>query len=114
MKRRVLVSLSMGWYGGLITRKSQERTKDLYDYRVHLEEEQSVRSLKLLLGEYRTFRGSTGRPSGPTALRFVIARIASSTSCLDGTSSSGLHWGQTLISSVIVGSRVGDLGFSSL
>ena len=38
VKREVLVS--MGWFGGLITRKSQERTKELYDYRVHLEEDQ--------------------------------------------------------------------------
>ena len=38
VKRGVLVRLGMGWFGGLITRKSQERTKDLYDYYcVHLE-----------------------------------------------------------------------------
>ena len=43
----------MGWFGGLITRKSQERTKELYDYRVHLED-QSVRSMKLPLGAYST------------------------------------------------------------
>ena len=33
---------------------SQERAEDLYDYRVHLEEDQSVRSMKLPLGAYRT------------------------------------------------------------
>lgn len=54
VKRGVLVRLSIGWFGGLIARKSQERTKDLYDYRVHLEEDQSVRSLKLPLGAYST------------------------------------------------------------
>ena len=54
MKRGVLVRLSMGWFGGLITRKSQERTKEVYDYRVHLEEDQSVRSMKLPLGAYST------------------------------------------------------------
>ena len=54
VKRGVLVRLSMGWFGGLITRKSQERTKELYDYRVHLEEDQSVRSMKLPLGAYST------------------------------------------------------------
>ena len=54
VKRGVLVRLSMGWFGGLITRKSQERTKELYDYRVHLEEDQSVRSMKLPLGAYNT------------------------------------------------------------
>ena len=55
----------------------------------------------------RIFRSSTRRPSGPTALRFAIARIASSTLYLDGTSSSGLHEGTTLSSSVIVGSITG-------
>ena len=53
VKRGVLVRLSMGWFGGLITRKSQERTKELYDYRVHLED-QSMRSMKLPLGAYST------------------------------------------------------------
>ena len=42
----------MGWFGGLITRKSQQRTKELYDYRMHLEEDQSVRSMKSTLGAY--------------------------------------------------------------
>ena len=44
----------MGWFGGLITRKSQERTKKVYYYRVHLEEDQSARSVKLPLGTYST------------------------------------------------------------
>ena len=45
----------MGWRGGLVTRKSQERTKDMYDYRVKpLEEDQCVRSLKLPLGAHNT------------------------------------------------------------
>ena len=44
----------MGWFGGLITRKSQERTKGVYNYRVHLEEDQSVRRIKLPLGAYST------------------------------------------------------------
>ena len=39
----------MRWFGGRITRKSQESTKELYDYRVHLGEDQSVRSMKLPL-----------------------------------------------------------------
>ena len=30
------VRLGMAWFGGLITRKSQERTKDLYDYYILL------------------------------------------------------------------------------
>ena len=41
----------------------------------------------------KTFRSSAGRPSGPSALRFANARIVSSTSYLDGTSSSGQHEG---------------------
>ena len=48
----VLVRLSMGWFGGLITRQSQERTKHVYDYRVHLAEDQRVRSMKLPLDAY--------------------------------------------------------------
>ena len=36
MIRGVLARLGMGWFGGLITRKSQERTKDLYDYYILL------------------------------------------------------------------------------
>ena len=52
VKHGVLVRVSMGWFGGLITRKSQQRTKELYDYRMHLEEDQSVRSMKSTLGAY--------------------------------------------------------------
>ena len=44
----------MGWFGGLVTSKGQERTKVVYDYRVHLEQDQSVRSMKLPLGAYST------------------------------------------------------------
>ena len=54
VKRGVLVGLSMGWFGGLTTRQSQERTKHLYDYRVHLAEDQRVRSMKLPLDAYST------------------------------------------------------------
>ena len=54
VKHGVLVRLSMGWFGGLMTRQSQERTKHVYDYRVHLEEDQSVRSMKLPLDAYST------------------------------------------------------------
>ena len=39
-----------------ITRQSQERTHHLYDYRVHLELDQSTRSMKLPLEKY------TGEP----------------------------------------------------
>ena len=54
MKRGVLVRPSIGWFGGLVTRKSQERKKGVYDHRVHLEENQNVRSMKLPLGAYST------------------------------------------------------------
>ena len=50
VNRGVLVTLTMWWFDGLITRKSQERTKGVYDYRVPLEEYQSVRSMTLPLG----------------------------------------------------------------
>ncbi|CAN0112036.1 unnamed protein product, partial [Ascophyllum nodosum] len=54
VKRGVLLRLSMGWFCGLKTRQSQERTKHVYDYRVHLAEDQSVRSMKLPLDAYST------------------------------------------------------------
>ena len=44
----------MGWFGGLFTRKSQGRTEEVYDYRVHHEEDQSVRSMKLPICAYST------------------------------------------------------------
>ena len=59
VKRGVLVRPSIGWFGGFITRKSPERTKDLYNYRVRLGEDQSVRSLKLPLGAYSTESSAT-------------------------------------------------------
>ena len=52
LQRGVLVRLGMGWFGGMITRQSQERTRHLYDYRVHLEVDQSTRSMKLPLQRY--------------------------------------------------------------
>ncbi|CAB1112233.1 unnamed protein product [Ectocarpus sp. CCAP 1310/34] len=48
-QRGVLVRLGMGWFGRVITRQSQERTRHLYDYRVHLDLDQSTRSMKLPL-----------------------------------------------------------------
>ena len=42
----------MSWFGGLTTRQSQERTRHLYDYRVHIELDQSTRSMKLPLEKY--------------------------------------------------------------
>ena len=42
----------MGWFGGLISRQSQERTRHIYDYLVHLDLDQSTRSMKLPLEMY--------------------------------------------------------------
>lgn len=44
----------MGWFGGLTTRKSQRQAKEEYDYRVHLEQDQSARGMKLSFGAYST------------------------------------------------------------
>ena len=62
----------------------------------------------------RPFKGSAGRPSDLTAFRFANARIASSTSYLDGTPSSSLHGGRFLRSSTMLGSRVGYLVLSNI
>ncbi|CAB1111412.1 unnamed protein product [Ectocarpus sp. CCAP 1310/34] len=53
LQRGLLVRLGMGWFGGLITRQSQERTRHLYDYRVHLDLDQSTRGMKLQLEMYK-------------------------------------------------------------
>ena len=53
----------------------------------------NVPSVSHFPSSVKTFRSSAGRPSGPTALRFANARIASSTSYLNRTSSSDLHGG---------------------
>ena len=52
------VLLGMGWFVGLITPKSQGRTKNVYVYLVHLEADQSVRSMNLLSAAYRTENGA--------------------------------------------------------
>ncbi|CAM9368655.1 unnamed protein product [Sphacelaria rigidula] len=52
LQRGVLVRLGMGWFGELITRQSQERTRHVYDYRVHFEVDESTRSMKLPLEMY--------------------------------------------------------------
>ena len=56
LQRGVLVRLGMRWFGRAITRQSQERTRHMYDYLVHLEPDQSTRSMKLPFGKY------TGEP----------------------------------------------------
>ena len=52
--RGVLVRRGMWWFVGLITPKSQGRAKNVYVYRVHLEADQSVRIMNLLLAAYST------------------------------------------------------------
>ena len=42
----------MGWFGWLITRQSQERSRHIYDYRVQFDLDQSTRSMKLPLEMY--------------------------------------------------------------
>ena len=39
----------MGWFGGLITRQSPERTRHIYDYRVQLDLDENTPSMKLTL-----------------------------------------------------------------
>ena len=51
---RVLVRLGKGWFGALLTRQPQERTRHQYNYRVHLEEDQSTRSMKIPLEKYNS------------------------------------------------------------
>ena len=43
---------SLGWAWRLITRQSQKRTRQSYDYRVQLDLDQSTRSMKLPLEIY--------------------------------------------------------------
>ena len=42
----------MGWFGGLVTRQSQKRTRHIDDYLVQLDLDQSTRSMKLPLEMY--------------------------------------------------------------
>ena len=47
--------MGMRWFGGVIPScQSQERTRDVYDYRVQLEQDQSVRRMELPLDAYNT------------------------------------------------------------
>ena len=64
--------LGIEWFGGLITRKSHERTNGVFDYRVHLEADQSVRNMKLPLAAY-----STESNSAVGACGFAIIRAES-------------------------------------
>ena len=45
----------MRWFGARISRKAQERTHHVHDYRVVLERDESTRSMKLPLELYGTY-----------------------------------------------------------
>ena len=49
----------MGWFGGVIIRQSQERTRDVFDNRMQHEQDQSERSMKLPLHVYNTEASAT-------------------------------------------------------
>ena len=42
LQRGVLVRLGLGWFDGFIAGQSQQRTRHVYDYRVHLEQDLST------------------------------------------------------------------------
>jgi len=50
--RGVLLRMGLGWFGGKIMRRAQERTRDKYDYRVMLNEDESTHSMRLPIEEY--------------------------------------------------------------
>ena len=50
--QEILLRLGMGWFRGVITRKAQARTSDRYDFRVFLETDGSMRSVKIPLAKY--------------------------------------------------------------
>ena len=50
--QEILSRLGLGWFRGVITRKTQARTSDRYDFRVFLETDGSTRSVKLPLAKY--------------------------------------------------------------
>ena len=54
VKCGVLLRLGMGWFGGVTTRQNQERTRDVFDYRVQLEQHQIIRGMKFSLDTYNT------------------------------------------------------------
>ena len=54
LKRGVLLRLGLGWFGGVITRRAQERNRSVYDYRVMLETDESTLRMKLPLDAYST------------------------------------------------------------
>ena len=80
IKRGVLARPNKGWFDGLITRKSQERMKVVFDYRVHPEADQSVRSRKIPLAACSTENSAAGgewfvlEVNGPEKTRGTVGR----------------------------------------
>ena len=52
VQRVVLLRMGLGWFGGKITRRAQACTRDKYDYRVMLNEDESTHSMRLPIEEY--------------------------------------------------------------
>ena len=57
--RGVLLSLGLGWFGGVIARRAQESSRRTSNYRAILEEDQSTLGVKLTLEAYITNANST-------------------------------------------------------
>lgn len=54
VKRGVLVKMGLGWFGGVISRRSHPASRDVFDYRVVLHCDGSTCSMKLPLELYST------------------------------------------------------------
>ena len=52
--REVIARLGLGWFGERIASEPQQRTRHVYDYRVALERDESMRSMRLPLELYGT------------------------------------------------------------
>ena len=52
--REVIARLGLGWFGERIASETQQRTRHVYDYRVALERDESMRSMRLPLELYGT------------------------------------------------------------
>ena len=54
LKREVLVRLGLGWFGGVISHRTQQASGRTYGYRLMLKEDQITLSVKLPLTAYST------------------------------------------------------------
>lgn len=48
----MLLCVGLGWFGGKISRRAQERIKDKYDYRVMLKENENTQTMRAIIEEY--------------------------------------------------------------